>query len=60
MFPSVVPEAAPFTPLQAMACGVPVIGSRIGGIPEVVDEPGANGLLVKPETSTISQRAWLD
>ena len=48
VFPSVVPEAAPFTPLQAMSCGVPVIASTIGAIPEVVDEPGMNGLLVKP------------
>lgn len=48
VFPSLLPEAAPFTPLQAMACGIPVIGSRIGAIPEAVSEPGVNGLLVQP------------
>jgi glycosyltransferase involved in cell wall biosynthesis len=32
---------------QAFATGKPVIGSRVGGIPELVHE-GKNGLLVEP------------
>lgn len=33
--------------LQAAAAGVPIIGSRAGGIPEIVQD-GVNGMLVEP------------
>jgi glycosyltransferase involved in cell wall biosynthesis len=33
--------------LQAAACGVPIVGGRAGGIPEIV-QPGVNGELIEP------------
>jgi glycosyltransferase involved in cell wall biosynthesis len=41
-------EAFGLSPLEAAMLGVPAVGSRVGGIPEVVQE-GVTGLLVPPE-----------
>ena len=37
-------ENAPISVLEALAFGKPVVGARIGGIPEMIDE-GVNGYL---------------
>lgn len=45
--PSICLDACPTVTLEAMACGRPVIGSRIGGIVDQIDD-GETGFLVPP------------
>jgi len=45
--PSLCAENQPSVILEAFAVGVPVVASRVGGIPELVDD-GATGFLVDP------------
>jgi glycosyltransferase involved in cell wall biosynthesis len=41
-------ENQPLSVLDAFSCGVPVIGSLLGGIPELIDD-GVDGYLVPPD-----------
>jgi len=47
VIPSICPENFPFVCTEAMSAGRPVIGTNLGGIPEIIDD-GVNGYLVEP------------
>lgn len=47
VLPSICPENQPTTIVEAMSSKIPVIASRIGGIPELVDD-GKTGFLFSP------------
>ena len=50
VLPSIKKETFGIVSLYAMACGKPVVATRVGGIPEVVDA-NKSGILVEPKNA---------
>ena len=58
VLPTITKEAFGRVIVEAQACGVPVIATRIGGITDLVAD-GATGLLVTPEDTDSLKNAIL-
>lgn len=48
--PSIWQEAFGLTNIEAMACGVPVIATKVGGIPEIIED-NVTGILIEAKNS---------
>jgi len=48
-------DAAPWAVLEAMACGTPVIGARIGGIPDLLEDGHAGVLVPHDDRRTLAE-----
>ena len=53
-----VKEGMPWTILEAMAAGLPIIATNVGGVPETI-ENGKNGVLVEPKNAKELAKAIL-
>jgi glycosyltransferase involved in cell wall biosynthesis len=52
-------EAMPNALLEAMSLGLPVVATRVGGVPEVADD-GEMAWIVEPESAEAIARAVVD
>ncbi len=50
IYPSIIPENSPVTIKEAFSFGIPVIGSNVGGIPELIKD-GKNGYIFNNNNS---------
>lgn len=52
-------ENLPNTALESIACGTPIVGFDVGGIPDIV-RPGLTGLLAKPDDAADLRRTIVE
>ncbi len=52
-------DNSPYTCLEAMSCGVPVIGTSSGGMPEYIDD-GISGIIIPPNDPDALSKALLE
>jgi glycosyltransferase involved in cell wall biosynthesis len=52
-------EAFPMAVLEAMSCGIPIVATAVGGLPEMIDD-GVEGILVPPRSPRKLAEAWYE
>ena len=56
VIPSLYTEAFGLTVIESLSCGVPVLGSKIGGIPEILTGEFAKGLFTPGNAQELSEK----
>lgn len=52
--PSRYSEGSSFAGIEAMSCGIPIVVTNVGGLPDIVQD-GYNGFMVKPDEKEIGE-----
>lgn len=47
-------EGMPITLIEAMAQGMPIVASKVGGVPDMIEQ-GVHGLLIKPDGKELAE-----
>ena len=58
ILPSKSGEGLPLVSLEAMACGLPIIATKVGGIKEILEEKYS--ILIPPDNSELMEKAILE
>lgn len=53
-------EGFPVAPIEAMACGLPIVATNVEGIPDILDGGEASGGLVVPRSNAVELALALD
>lgn len=58
VMPSECYENCPFSVMEALALGTPVIGSKLGGIPELIEEGRTGELFESGDLEALQKKIW--
>ena len=58
IFPSECYENCPFSVMEALLCGTPVLGANAGGVPELIEEGKSGELFACGNAEELEEKVW--